>query len=373
MKRAAEAGVDHHDAAVGGEAVARKVLQVEVEGGVAQRVGAQQGGGVPAFEPRGGQVILPFEHGAQRVGVAPPLAGRLQACAAVGLDPLAGLARHAGHGNLVEVLRVVLAVMVEQGEVEVVAHELVHEVLLHGVDVAVVHVADGLALPAQHGEVLVEPGLFVHARRARLGDVAVAAEKEDAAQLRAGPLFGHELAQVAAQLLVARGAAHVGGAYAAAVQVGLEALLALGRQRIVEVGLALVAAQGRELQAEVVVEAVGGHRRAAAVHLLVHLEGARQVLGVAYHGHGYVAHEDAAFERRAAVVVHAAQGGTDRVGHAPAVHEDVGRQAVGFAHGGGIGLHLGAGLGVALRVDDDGKAAACCGAQGGQQGGRGGE
>jgi len=168
------------------------------------------------------------------------------------------------------------------------------------------------------------------------------------------------LAQVAAQFLVAALALGIGGTDAAAEDVGLQALRALGCQRIVEQvrPLGCVAVQITEGEFEVVVEAVAGHAAVAAVGGLVHLEGRGHVLAVANHGHGDVADEHRADDGVRLLRVQADEFGPNAVGHAPAVDHREDLQAVQLLHALRVGIHLRPGLPVTVLINNDGEAVA---------------
>ena len=87
-----------------------------------------------------------------------------------------------------------------------------------------------------------------------------------------------------------------------------------------------------KLQSKVIIISVAGHRRLATVTPLVHLESAGHVLGVAHHGHGYVAHKYCPYHGVLFLRVHADECGANAVGHLPAVNHYVGLHAVQLFH-----------------------------------------
>lgn len=125
-----------------------------------------------------------------------------------------------GHRQVVQILRVPVAVVVQDGEVEVAALHLVHQPRLDVRIALVVDVADAVALPFEPREVFEQRRFLVDAGHHRFRDEAVAAEKENLID-RFGIAFRlHGLFQIAAQFLITRGSVAIGGADASRIDVG---------------------------------------------------------------------------------------------------------------------------------------------------------
>ena len=249
--------------------------------------------------------------------------------------------------------------VVQDGEVEVAALHLVHQPRLDVRVALVVDVADAVALPFEPREVFEQRRFFVDAGHHRLRDEAVAAEKEDLID-RFGVAFClHDLFQIAAQFLITRSPAAIGGADASRIDVGTGLLGRFGGQRIVKTsGMDAVASQRSEFEAEIVVETVGGDRRLPAVERrLVHFESAREVLGVTYHHYRNVADEHGSLDRGFWLFPELPEHLPERIGLSRAVDDEMHFQAA-FPDFGGVIVDLPAGFLVAPGVDHHGEAAA---------------
>ena len=199
VERAVEAGVERHDAAFG--LVTAEIREVEVQ--------------IPEVEGIRGP-------GLRIVGACEPCVGKLSVATcdarpgAVGRDVVRDGVTHrlpqvhfdlhdlllgvVGHRQVVQILRVPVAVVVQDGEVEVAALHLVHQPRLDVRVALVVDVADAAALPFEPREVFEQRRFLVNAGHHRLRDEAVAAEKENLID-RFGVAFClHDLFQIAAQL-----------------------------------------------------------------------------------------------------------------------------------------------------------------------------
>ena len=92
---------------------------------------------------------------------------------------------------------------------------------------------------------------------------------------------------------------------------------------------------------------------------MVHLEGTGQVLCVANHDDGDVAHENSPYDRIGFLFVQMFQGGTDGVGHLPPVDDRVHFKAMQAFYGAGISVHFRPCFLITYRVYDDGKSVTC--------------
>ena len=118
-----------------------------------------------------------------------------------------------------------------------------------------------------------------------------------------------------------------------------------------------VGADGLEPEAEIIVEAIRRHGGFPAVEgLLVHLEGAGQMLGVAHHDHGNVADQDRSFDRGLLLGVQIAEQVPQRIGLRGPVDDQMDLQTACFDLC-DVGVDLGTRFGVTFFVDDDGETA----------------
>ena len=245
----------------------------------------------------------------------------------------------------------------QHGHIEFRAHDLVHQVRLHRVHIRIVDVADVVAAVVDAGEMLVPDALLVQTRCLALGDVSVAAEKQHLIHHRRVETGFGGLQEEGLERLDTHLAVGIDGTDSSGEDVRRERLGTVGVQDIIEKRRAFIMADIIEGEGEIVVITVGGDGGVfPGILLLVHLERAGKVLRAPYHGHGNIAHEHRAHEGIPAAEVHIPKHDTDAVRHTPDVLNHLHPVPVGLGDGGGIGIHLGPGGGIAFGIDDDGKA-----------------
>ena len=137
MKRPTKAGINHHDGRVGSELVCAEVFKMQVGSGLIDGVQASQRVTLRMQNPRVGQVKLLQKGGRQRVGIPIALLSVINMLPEIAHDEGLGTGYRIGQDQFVEVLGIKRTVMVQHGKIHILAHELAHQSLLHGIDIVV--------------------------------------------------------------------------------------------------------------------------------------------------------------------------------------------------------------------------------------------
>ena len=150
VEGAAEAGINHYDGYIGTIAEYFEILQMQVFVSYKSRVGdAQAVGQRVVAEPGGRQVETLFRYHAQGVVITSSFAGFLHVHPHVADDKLLSLAHRTDGSRTVQVFRVEIAVVVQDGQVQVGTHHFVHQMFFYRIVVGVVHIADAVGASGQ--------------------------------------------------------------------------------------------------------------------------------------------------------------------------------------------------------------------------------